>query len=83
MPPLYRIDQGKKVFYALDDAELLAFSNSRNPYKEAPLGVIKEGAWADILIYNGNPLEDIGIVIDYKNNLRFIMKNGEIYKDDL
>ena len=65
------------------NAELLAFSNSRNPYKEAPLGVIKEGAWADILIYNGNPLEDIGIVIDYKNNLRFIMKNGEIYKDDL
>jgi imidazolonepropionase-like amidohydrolase len=65
------------------NAELLAFSNSRNPYKEAPLGVIKEGAWADILIYSANPLEDINVVIDHKTNLRLIMKDGVIYKNTL
>ena len=65
------------------NAELLAFSNSRNPYKEAPLGVVKEGAWADVLIYSGNPLDDIGVVIDHKTNLRFIMKDGVIYKNAL
>jgi imidazolonepropionase-like amidohydrolase len=65
------------------NAELLGFSNSRNPYKEAPLGVIKEGAWADILIYNGNPLNDIQVVIEYQENLKLIMKNGVIYKDTL
>ena len=41
------------------NAELLRFSNTINPCKEAPLGIIKEGAWADILIYNRNPMEDI------------------------
>ncbi len=65
------------------NAELLAFSNSRNPYKEAPLGVVKEGAWADVLIYSGNPLDDIGVVIDHKTNLRLIIKDGKIYKNTL
>ena len=64
-------------------AELLAQCNSRNPYKEAPLGVIQEGAWADLLIYSANPLEDIGVVVDYKTNLKVVMKNGTIYKNEL
>ena len=63
--------------------ELLALSNSRNPWSEAPFGVIKEGAWADILIYSANPLEDIKVVMDYKNNLKVVIKNGAIYKNEL
>lgn len=66
-----------------NSAELLAMCNSRNPYKEAPLGVIKEGAWADMLIYSENPLKDIGVVVDYKNKLKVVMKNGKIYKNEL
>jgi imidazolonepropionase-like amidohydrolase len=64
-------------------AELLALSNSRNPYKAAPLGVIQEGAWADMLIYDGNPLEDIGVVINHEKNLQVVIKNGVIYKNTL
>jgi imidazolonepropionase-like amidohydrolase len=45
--------------------------------------VIEVGAWADLLLYDGNPLEDINVVIDYKNTLDLIMKDGEIYKNDL
>jgi len=64
-------------------AECLRQCNSRNPYKEAPLGVIKEGAWADMLIYAKNPLEDIGVVVDYKNQLKVVMKNGVVYKNEI
>jgi imidazolonepropionase-like amidohydrolase len=67
----------------VNNAELIAMCNSRNPYKEAPLGVIKEGAWADMLIYGANPLDDISVVIEYENNLKFIMKDGKVYKNTL
>ncbi len=66
-----------------NSAELLAMCNSRNPYKDAPLGVIKEGAWADVLIYGDNPLEDIQVVVDYEKQLKFVMKDGNIYKNTL
>jgi cytosine/adenosine deaminase-related metal-dependent hydrolase len=33
-----------------------------NPYAEGKLGVIEEGAYADILIVDGNPLEDFSVV---------------------
>ncbi len=42
--------------------ELLAYSGLANPYLEGPLGVIEEGAYADILIVDGNPLEDISVI---------------------
>jgi imidazolonepropionase-like amidohydrolase len=66
-----------------NSAELLAMSNSRNPYKAGPLGVIQKGAYADILLYDGNPLEDIGIVINPEKHLKVIMKDGKIYENTL
>jgi imidazolonepropionase-like amidohydrolase len=63
--------------------EILALSGPRNRYREGPLGVIKEGAYADLLIVNGNPLEDITILADPDKNLSLIMKDGEIYKNTL
>ncbi len=65
------------------NAELLRFSNSRDPYKEAPLGVIKEGAWADMIIYNRNPLEDIMVAAKPKDTLKFVMKGGKVWKNNL
>ena len=64
-------------------AKMFELSGERHPYKEGPLGVIEEGAYADILIVEGNPLEDASIIGDYENNLKLIMKNGEIYKNTL
>ena len=55
----------------------------RNPYQEGPLGVIHEGAYADLLVVEGNPLEDISIMTDPENNFKIIMKDGEIYKNTL
>ncbi len=59
----------------------VALSGKRNPYGK--LGVIEAGAMADILIYAKNPLEDISIIEDYKNNLKLIMKDGKLYKNTL
>jgi imidazolonepropionase-like amidohydrolase len=64
------------------NAELLALSGPRNPYP-GKLGVIEENAYADLLIVDGNPLEDIRVLEDPKDNLRLIMKDGQIYKNTL
>jgi len=63
--------------------ELLALSGPRNPYQEGPLGVIKEGAYADLIIVDGNPLENLDLVGDPDDNFVLIMKDGEIYKNNL
>lgn len=53
---------------------------SRNPFKDAKLGVIEEGAWADILIWNGDPTLDIKLILE-EENLRLVMKDGKVYKN--
>ncbi len=63
-------------------AELLAMSGPRNPYP-GKLGVIEEGAYADLLLINGNPLADIKILTKPDENLALIMKDGKIYKNTL
>ena len=63
-----------------DNAELLALSGLRSPY-DGRLGVVQEGALADLLLVNGNPLEDITLVADPAKNFVVIMKNGTIYKN--
>lgn len=60
--------------------ELLALSGPRSPYLDGPLGVIREGAYADVLLVDGNPLEDLDLVAD-PANFALIMKDGKIYKN--
>jgi len=64
-------------------AKWLAKSGTKNPYREGPLGVIKEGAYADMLLVDGNPVKDVKVMADWKKNLRVIMKDGKIYKNTL
>jgi imidazolonepropionase-like amidohydrolase len=64
------------------NGELLALSGKRNPYP-GKLGVVEEGALADLLILEGNPLENINLIADPANNLKVIMKDGAIYKNTL
>jgi len=45
--------------------------------------VIKEGAYADILLVDGNPLEDLSVLGDDGKHLSLIMKDGRIYKNEL
>nr|WP_277876756.1 amidohydrolase family protein [Fischerella sp. FACHB-380] len=64
------------------NAELLALSGPRNPYP-GKLGVVEEGALADLLLVNGNPLENIQLIEDPAKNFVVIMKDGKIYKNTL
>ena len=64
-------------------AALLELSGELHPYREGPLGVIQEGAYADLLLIDGNPLEDVTLLADYENNIDLIMKDGVIYKKTL
>ena len=50
-----------------------------DPYPEK-LGVIEEGALADMILVDGNPLENIALVADPDNKFVIIMKDGVIYK---
>ncbi len=60
---------------------IVGLSKTRNPY--GVLGVIKEGAMADILIYNKDFLKDVEVVTEYKNNLKLIIKDGVVKKNTL
>ncbi|UEM09586.1 amidohydrolase family protein [Bradyrhizobium barranii subsp. barranii] len=64
------------------NAELLNLSGLRNPYP-GKLGVVEEGALADLLLVDGNPLDDIKLVEDPAKNFVVIMKDGRIYKNRL
>ena len=64
------------------NAQLLALSGLRNPYP-GQLGLIAEGALADLLLVNGNPLEDIRLIEDPGRNFVVIMKDGTVYKNTL
>jgi imidazolonepropionase-like amidohydrolase len=75
--------------------EMLALSGPRNPYKDGSQGIIAEGTYADLLLVDGNPLEDISVIggseawwdadPEWKpiETIRLIMKNGVIYKNTL
>ncbi len=64
-------------------AELLSLSGPRNRYQEGKLGVIEEGAYADLVIANKNPLDDITVLSDPDTTLSLIIKDGKIYKNTL
>jgi imidazolonepropionase-like amidohydrolase len=61
----------------------LAKSGTKNPYREGPIGVIKEGAYADMILVEGNPLEDVSVLAEFNKNIKLIMKDGKIYKNTL
>jgi len=64
-------------------AKMFELAGERHPYREGPIGVIEEGAYADMLIVDGNPLEDASIMSNYEQTLKLIVKNGDIYKNTL
>ncbi len=65
-----------------DNAALLALSGPRNPYPH-PLGVIEAGAYADMLLVDGDPIDNPELLVDADRNIRLIMKDGRIFKDSL
>jgi imidazolonepropionase-like amidohydrolase len=60
----------------------MALSGFINPYP-AKLGVVEEGAYADLLLVDGDPLENLKLIEDPGKNFLVIMKDGTIYKNTL
>ncbi|MFC4052700.1 amidohydrolase family protein [Actinomadura syzygii] len=80
------------------NAELFRESGARDPYQVptaadvaaygdtphlARLGVVAEGAWADLLLVDGDPTKDLNVLADPAANLKVIVKDGRIYKNTL
>lgn len=63
-----------------NNGALLELTGERNPYKK-PLGVIAEGALADLLLVEGDPTADLALIKDPAKNFVVIIKNGQIYKN--
>ncbi|MFZ7097082.1 amidohydrolase family protein [Luteimonas dalianensis] len=62
-----------------DNAELLALSGLRSPY-QGRLGVVEEGALADLLLVEGDPLADLEVLADPERNFTVIVKDGQVVK---
>jgi len=69
----------KQVTY--DNAQVFQLSGERNPYQAGKLGLIEEGAYADMILVDGDPMKDIKLVGDPGKNFLMIMKDGVIYKN--
>jgi imidazolonepropionase-like amidohydrolase len=65
-----------------DNGELLALSGLRSPYP-GKIGVVEEGALADLLLVDGDPIANIKLIEDPAKNLVVIMKDGKVYKNTL
>jgi imidazolonepropionase-like amidohydrolase len=55
-------------------------NQNRNDFIAAKLGVVEKGAWADILIWNGDPTQDIALILN-EENLKLVIKDGTVYKN--
>ncbi len=64
-----------------DNAQLLALSGPRTPYK-GTLGVVREGALADLILVNGDPIANIDLIGDPAKNFAVIMKDGAVVKGE-
>lgn len=62
--------------------EVVKLTTYQNPYAEGKIGVLEPGAYADILVVDGDPTQDLS-VLSNTDNLRVIMKDAILYKNTL
>ena len=62
------------------NAALFRLAGERDPYKSARLGEITAGAWADMLLVNGDPTKDLTVLADPAANIALIVKDGALVK---
>jgi hypothetical protein len=80
--PGYRPGKGGRVQLAgatIRNAELLAMSGPRNPYP-GWLGVVAEGAFADLILVDGDPIADISLIARPDEAFTVIIKDGHLIK---
>jgi imidazolonepropionase-like amidohydrolase len=64
------------------NGELLGMSGPRNPYP-GKLGVVEEGALADLILVDGDPIAGLKLIADPQTHFLVIMKDGRIVKNAL
>lgn len=65
-----------------DNGQLLQLSGLRSPY-QGKIGVIEEGSLADLILVDGNPLEDLSVLTDPDRKFQVIIKDGKVVKNTL
>lgn len=65
------------------NASLFEMAGERNTYRGGKLGVIAEGAWADMILVDGDPIDDLSLIADPDANFKLIVKNGQVVKNAL
>jgi imidazolonepropionase-like amidohydrolase len=55
-------------------------NQNRNDFIDAKLGVVEDGAWADVLIWKGNPIKDVSLILK-EQNLQMVIKDGKVFKN--
>ncbi|MGE2735807.1 amidohydrolase family protein [Mycolicibacterium vaccae] len=85
---LVRLGEYMTTFDALTmvtsgNAELFRLSGQRDPYRAARLGEITVGAWADVLLVDGDPTTDLALLGNPAANLAVIVKDGRVVKNQL
>ena len=84
-----QVDQSREFLIraeALSPQEILysaTVTNARILKREGELGVIAPGAFADLLVVDGNPMKDLGVLQDQGAHLPAIMKGGVFHKNAL
>src|SRR5262249_11204056 len=72
-----------EVQQAADIVRAATVTAARLVRMEGQIAAIRHGAFADLLVVDANPLEDMGVLADPRNHLQLIMKGGRIYADKL
>lgn len=62
--------------------ELIKLTTYQNPYPDGKIGLLEEGSYADLLLVDGNPVENLDILADTRN-IRLVMKDAVIFKNTL
>ncbi|WP_344739367.1 metal-dependent hydrolase family protein [Microbacterium awajiense] len=65
------------------NASLFELAGDRNTYRGGKLGVIAEGAWADVILTEKDPLADLSVIADPDANFAVIIKGGQVVKNTL
>lgn len=66
-----------------NNARIFELSGLRSPYRAGKLGEISEGAYADLIIIDGNPLKELKVMTEYERRFKVIIKDGFVVKNTI
>ena len=73
----------REVFSPLEILRQATSINAALVQQEGKLGCVKPGAHADLLIVDGDPLKDVGVLGASGRHLKLIMRGGEVIKNEI